>query len=505
MILIPIKLFLKAFAELNLFVKTITIFEGNIWQYTAPAINKIIFEKHTLNKDMSPPEILPTTLHLVGAKKGANAKPGDILKEKPDETPEGEADGTPEGEADGKPEGEADAQPEGEADAQPDVEADTEPDVEAEEQPDGEAEEQPIDKKKERPEKVPNDQPESQPENQPESPKRRKREDEEGGCVVTQVLGRSYKDTAFHLEMNAADPTSDVKMSYCIGTHQGGTNLQDWTDIGGFSILQPADLPGGIPIYWTMKARNSEGLEATAQCSLETFDNTLPDGRVEHAYKFSSHRNKLIASVMVFEDSPLADTHYKAVGYSPGEFGSHFIDWQEMRLDLSSDRVDGEGSLKKFTVPRLGALIAPILEQQASLTPEDCANDCLDHGVNCVSFDFDDTTQLCVLHDRVEGANAYLIVSGSYRNYERLGTGYHAPVEYTNLELKHGTLYFVNAKVTNILGYEAYLFGEGTTIDFTPPEPGPIGNASQDILKAVGCTAAFTQKCIDVTSYENHR
>ena len=440
LILIPIKLILKAFAELNFFIKTVTIFEGNIWEYAAPAINKMIFEKHTLNKDVSPPEILPTTLHTVGVKKGANDKPGDILKEKPEGQPE--------------------------------------------EQPD--------------------EQPDEQPEEQPEETERRKRADQEG-CVVHQVLGRSHKDTAFELEMNAADPTSDVKISYCIGTHQGGTNLQDWTDIGGFSILQPAELPGGIPIYWTMKAKNSEGLEATAQCSLDTFDNTLPDGRVEHAYTFSSHRNKLIASVMVFDDSPLAETHYKAVGYSPGEFGSHFIDWQVMRLDLSSDRLDGEGNLKKFTVPRLGALIAPILQSQKALTPEDCASICLDHGSNCVSFDFEDTSQTCVLHDRVEGANAYLRVSGSYQNYERLGTGYHAPVEYTDLELKHGTLYFVNAKVTNVLGYEAYLFGEGTTIDLTPPEPGPVGEASQDILKADGCNAAITQRCVDVTSYENHR
>ena len=445
MILVPIKLIFKAFAELNFFIKTVTIFEGTIWEYTAPAINKKIFEKHTLNHDMDPPEVLPTTLHLVGVKKGADAKPGDILKEKPDENPEEATD----------------------------------------EQPD--------------------EQPDDQPGEQPEATERRKRADEDRGCVVTQVPGRSYKDTAFQLEMNAASPTSEVKMSYCIGTHQGGTNLQDWTDIGGFSITQPADLPGGIPIYFTMKARNSEGMEATGQCSLETFDNTLPDGRVEHAYKFSSHRNKLIASVMVFEDSPLADTHFKAVGYSPGEFGSHFIDWQEMRLDLSSNRVDGEGNLKMFTVPRLGTLIAPILKQQKALDPEDCATDCLDHGANCVSFDFDGSSQTCVLHDRVEGSNAYLRVSGSYRNFERLGTGYHAPLEYTNLELKHGMLYFVNAKVTNVLGYEAYLFGEGTTIDFTPPEPGPVGNVSQDILRADSCRASVIQKCIDVTTYENHR
>lgn len=334
--------------------------------------------------------------------------------------------------------------------------------------------------------------------------KRPKREGEEG-CSVHQVLGRSHKDTAFMLEMNAQDPTSDVKMSYATGTHRGGTNVQDWTDIGGFSILQPTELPGGIPLYWTMKARNSEGLEATAQCYLNTFDSTLPDGRVEHAYKYSSHPNKLIASVVVFEDSPLAETHYKAVGYCRGEFGSQFVDWQPMSLDHSSDRIDGQGNLKKFAVPRLGALIAPALQSQTAEFAEDCASVCLDYGSNCVSFDYESSSKTCTLHDRVQGANAYLRVSGGFRNYERLGTGYHAPLEYTDLELKHGTLYFVNAKVRNVLGYEAYLFGDGTMADFTPPEPGPVGNVSQDILRADGCDAAVTQQCLDVTWLENHR
>jgi hypothetical protein len=59
--------------------------------------------------------------------------------------------------------------------------------------------------------------------------------------------------------------------------------------------------------------------------------------------------------------------------------------------------------------------------------------------------------------------------------------------------------------VRNVLGYDAYLIGEGTMVDFTPPEPGIIKNAKSDILRADKCTAAITQQCIDVTWKNNHR
>ena len=396
--LTPVRLQLKGFAELT-FPKA-TIWEGTIWKYAMATINKNIFNKHTLDKDVSPPQISPYVFKM---------------KDK------------------------------------------------------------------------------------------MKREEPHEGCTVEQVLGRQYYDTAFQIEMNAQDPTSEVKISYAIGTHKGGTNVVDWTEIGGFQLLEPARLPGGRPLYWTMKAKNSQGLEAVAQCSLNTYDSTVPDGRVEHAYKFSSHPHKLIAAVVVFEDSPLVDTHYKAVGYSPGEFGSQFVDWQEINLDHSVERLDGSEYLRKFTIPREGKLVAPVLQTQKTTDPEECAKLCHEYGPNCVSFDYETHSETCDFHDLVQGANAYLRLSGTYKNYERLGTGYHNPIEYNDLQLEHGTLYFVNAKITNVLAYEAFLFGEGTLVDFTPPEPGPVGNVSQDILRADGCGAAVTQQCIDVTWKENHR
>jgi hypothetical protein len=47
----------------------------------------------------------------------------------------------------------------------------------------------------------------------------------------------------------------------------------------------------------------------------------------------------------------------------------------------------------------------------------------------------------------------------------------------------------------------------GIVVDFTPPEPGPIGKAHVDILKHDGCDASFNhvERCVDVTPNPNHR
>ena len=407
MLLVPLRLVLRAFVELNLFIKTITIFEGTIFEYSLPLINKNIFNIHSLDKDISPPELLPRTINLHDDF-GPNTFP------------------------------------------------------------------------------------------------RQKREETQS-CLVQQALGRAYYDPAFRLELHAEDPVSDVKLSYAIGTHSGGTDVEDWTEMGGYSLLEPAILPGGIPLYWTVKATNSEGLDATAQCSLDTYDGTLPDGRVEHSYKFSSHPTKLSASVIVSEDSPLADTHYKAVGYTQGQHGSQLINWEKLDLDKSVYRMDATGYLRMFTVPRKGKLTAQIMNSQVIPSPEECAELCITTGGQCISFDYETHSRTCDLHKVVEGAKAYLRVSGTYYNYERLGSGYRTPIEYSDLTLEHGTVYFINAKVKNVLGYEAFLFGDGTMVDFTCPEPGPVGEVYQDILRADGCSAAITQTCHDITWRENHR
>ena len=55
----------------------------------------------------------------------------------------------------------------------------------------------------------------------------------------------------------------------------------------GNSLLTPAELPCGAPLHFLVKARNSQGLETTAGCSMPTFDCTFPDGRVDAAYRWA--------------------------------------------------------------------------------------------------------------------------------------------------------------------------------------------------------------------------
>nr|KAG5700345.1 hypothetical protein BaRGS_029597 [Batillaria attramentaria] len=108
------------------------------------------------------------------------------------------------------------------------------------------------------------------------------------------LLGRHHLDCAFKLEFHAEDDDSDLSVSYAIGDYPGGTNVQGWTDMRGGSLVVPAmDLPQGKPLYFLVKAVNSQKLSTTAQCTLATLDCTLPEGRVDAAYRCTSHPSKL--------------------------------------------------------------------------------------------------------------------------------------------------------------------------------------------------------------------
>nr|KAG5704401.1 hypothetical protein BaRGS_031107 [Batillaria attramentaria] len=162
-----------------------------------------------------------------------------------------------------------------------------------------------------------------------------------------------------------------------------------------------------------VKARNSQGLESTESSSLTTYDCTFPDGRVDMAYKCTSHPHKLRANVIVFDDSELVpDRLSHGVGYSPSSHG---------------------------------------------------------HEVEVT-----------------EGASAERKPDGHFETYERLGKAYAATLRYENLRLHHGMKYYVNADINNVLGYRAVLTSEGTMVDYTPPEPGPLGHLWRDFLVVGG-------------------
>ena len=66
----------------------------------------------------------------------------------------------------------------------------------------------------------------------------------------------------------------------------------------------------------------------------------------------------------------------------------------------------------------------------------------------------------------------------------------------------------MNAHMTNILGYEAYLSSlPGTLMDYTPPFPDMlvVGEITSDVMTADLCEGSINQRCHDVTEFENHR
>ncbi|XP_060074374.1 uncharacterized protein LOC132554093 [Ylistrum balloti] len=346
----------------------------------------------------------------------------------------------------------------------------------------------------------------SPPEFPPNSVTSRRKREGPKGCLLEQVKFRSPLDAAFKLEVSTLDETSQVKLFYAIGTQRGGTNVVDWTEMGGASLLVPTnDLPSGIPLYWTVKARNTQGLEAYSYCMLPTYDTTVPDGRIDPSFEFSSHPNKISGTVVVFDDSILEPFHEKAVGFTSGQYGSEFVTWDSLDIDKTTIRDEINDELKYFSVPRDGKLTAQNFKTAKTRTAVECAKLCLEYSIKCVSFDYEYHSEICDMHEVVEGPRASLRLSGTFKNYERLGVGHSSYILYENLPLQHATVYYINAKVTNAMGYTAYITSVGTTVDFTPPSPGHLGPAAQVTMEASQCSAAVTQRCVEVTWKENHK
>ncbi|OWF48075.1 hypothetical protein KP79_PYT16306 [Mizuhopecten yessoensis] len=398
LILVPLKLDLRAFAELNILYQMVTVFDASIWSYTTPTITRNIFTTPMIVADSSPPEFPPNS----------------------------------------------------------------------------------VSSRKKR-----------------EGPK---------GCLLEQVKNRSPLDAAFKLEVSTLDETSQVKLFYSIGTQHGGTNVVDWTEMGGASLLVPTnDLPSGVPLYWTVKARNSQGLEAFSYCMLQTYDTSIPAGRIDPSYQFSSHPSKISGTVTVFDDSTLERSHEKAVGFSSGQYGNEFVTWDSLDIDKTTIRDGVDNDLKYFSVPRDGKLTTLNFKTANTSTAVECARLCLEYPIKCVSFDYEYHSETCDMYEVVQGPRATLRLSGTYKNFERLGVGHSSYVLYDKLDLHHATVYYINAKVTNTLGYTAYITSLGTTVDFTPPFTGPLGKAAEVKMQASRCSAAVTQRCIEVTWKENHK
>lgn len=80
-----------------------------------------------------------------------------------------------------------------------------------------------------------------------------------------------------------------------------------------------------------MYAENSAGARASVSCKLETYDITLPTGRVQEDFKTSSNPKVLKASVLVHDDSEITDALF-SVGYGPGQYGDQVVPWMAVNL-----------------------------------------------------------------------------------------------------------------------------------------------------------------------------
>ena len=79
-----------------------------------------------------------------------------------------------------------------------------------------------------------------------------------------------------------------------------------------------------------------------------------------------------------------------------------------------------------------------------------------------------------------------------YTHYEKLGVGNSALLEVSDLPLEHDTMYYINMKLTNGLGYENVVSSTGFLVDLTPPLPGLIGRSSGTAISVfpAGCETA---------------
>ena len=112
----------------------------------------------------------------------------------------------------------------------------------------------------------------------------------------------------------------------------------------------------GQPLHWTVSATNTQGLKTVVQCSIGTYDITLPSGRMEANYVKTSHPNKISSSLVVIDDSPLVEEQYVAVGMGEHYYGHSVVDWHHFKLEKNPINEGATGPLEHFASSRVGKL-----------------------------------------------------------------------------------------------------------------------------------------------------
>lgn len=329
-------------------------------------------------------------------------------------------------------------------------------------------------------------------------------------CEVSQIAGRDHTDPAFKLEVFVSDDKSNITTTYSIGRSVNGDDVESDVEMGGMAIIEATtSLPDGIPLFFTVKAKNTDGGSSSVKCKLDNYDVTLPSGRFLADYEMSSNPATIAGALVVTDQTALVvDSVPEGLGVGRGRYaGDGIVALVDSSLaQLEHDREESLGKMGDFTRGRLGKLMAPVLKETTRETDAQCAEDCLALG-NCLSFDHDGLSDKCILHSVIHGHDGDLHVDheSAWHHYERIGQGHGAEFRHSGLDMEHDAVYYFNAHVSNTLQYQRIFSSAGTLIDLTVPETGVLVNVTSNETTAKGCNVAQSQRCVEPTALPNHR
>lgn len=94
-----------------------------------------------------------------------------------------------------------------------------------------------------------------------------------------------------------------------------------------------------MPLYFTVNVANEAGVSVPATCKLETFDMTIPGGRMSEAFRSTSNPRVMKGLVTVYEDSPIEEVMV-AIGYGKNIWGEQIVRWNKTSIAANSVNYD---------------------------------------------------------------------------------------------------------------------------------------------------------------------
>lgn len=80
-------------------------------------------------------------------------------------------------------------------------------------------------------------------------------------------------------------------------------------------------------------------------------------------------------------------------------------------------------------------------------------------------------------------------------------------IEFDNLSLRTNSLYYINMRLVNGLGYSSTISSEPFLVDLTPPSPGYLVSVTSDELEVLQCQDLAVEglDCLQNSTAANHR